>query len=141
MKAGSASAKWFPLVLAVPLIQFLDVHAVDEEDPAAGLSIVVSERALNAAGVMHGGAFATLLDLAAYLAVLPLLDQDEQAVTHALSASYLAPVPLNERVLVRGEVLRRSRRLAFAAATMTTHAGELVAAASVTKSIVSSTRP
>lgn len=132
----TAHEKWFPLVLEVPLIEFCGAQPVDAENPAAGLSMVVSTRVLNAAGVMHGGAFATLLDLAAYLAVLPLLKPDEQAVTHALSASYLGGVHLDETVTVRGEVLRRTRRLAFTTASMTAANARLVATASVTKSII-----
>ena len=45
---GSAVARWFPLVLTVPLIELLGARPLDDDDPAAGLSVVVNDRALNA---------------------------------------------------------------------------------------------
>jgi uncharacterized protein (TIGR00369 family) len=134
----SAAARWFPAVLDVPLIRFLGAQAIDPDDPAAGLLLDVGETAVNAAEVMHGGTFATLLDLAAYLAVLPVLEPSEQAVTHAFSAAYLGAVVTGSTVRVRGEVLRRTRHLAYTTAQMMEQGGRLVATASVVKSIIPS---
>jgi acyl-coenzyme A thioesterase PaaI-like protein len=55
---------WFQRVLEVPLIAFLGPKPVDPKNPAAGVSLLVTEQALNAAGVLHGGVIATVLDLA-----------------------------------------------------------------------------
>ena len=126
---------WFPLVFEVPLIRFLEATPVDPGDPTAGLSFVVTEKTLNAAGALHGGVLGTVLDLAAYLSVLPTLGRGEQAVTHAISASYLAGSEIGETLVARGELLRRTHRLAFTSASVT--AGErLIASAQVTKSIL-----
>ena len=128
---------WFPLVFEVPLIQLLAAAPVDAEDPTAGLSFVVTEKTLNAAGALHGGVLGTVLDLAAYLSVIPTLGPGEQAVTHAIAASYLTGSELGETLVARGQLLRRTRRLAFTSSAVT--AGDrLVATASVTKSIVGS---
>jgi uncharacterized protein (TIGR00369 family) len=121
--------------LEVPLLTFLGAQAENPRDPTAGLSLVITEHALNAASVLHGGVIATMLDLAAYLTVLPTLGRSEQAVTHAFSASYLAAATPGERVVARGALLRRTRQLAFVSVSMTT-ADRLLAVASVTKSIV-----
>jgi uncharacterized protein (TIGR00369 family) len=131
----SGAMAWFPRVIDVPLITFLGAEPEDPDDPTAGLSMVITDQALNAAGVLHGGVIATVLDLAAYLAVLPTLGDSEQAVTHSFSASYLSAAAAGETVLVKGAVLRRSRHLAFTSVSMTS-AERLVAVASVTKSIV-----
>ena len=126
---------WFPLVFEVPLIKFLEASPVDPADPTAGLSFAVTEKTLNAAGALHGGALGTVLDLAAYLCVLPTLGRGEQAVTHAISASYLAGGEVGETLVARGQLLRRTRRLAFTSASVT--AGDrLIATAQVTKSIL-----
>lgn len=136
MSRSSASGlEWFPLVMDVSLVTFLGAAPVDANDPAAGLSLVVGDTALNAAGVLHGGAIATILDLAAYLAVLPTLSGAEQAVTHAFSAAYLSATAAGDTVIAKGSVLRRARHIAFISATAA--CGErLIATASVTKSIV-----
>jgi uncharacterized protein (TIGR00369 family) len=126
---------WFPLVMAVPLVTFLGARAVDPDDPAAGISLVVGDNALNAAGVLHGGAVAALLDLAAYLAALPALHASEQAVTHAFSATYLSATRPGEELVATGVLLRRARHVMFMSATMRA-TDQLVAVASVTKSVV-----
>jgi uncharacterized protein (TIGR00369 family) len=131
----SGAMGWFRRVLEVPLITFLGASPEDPDDPSAGLSMVITDHALNAAGVLHGGVIATILDLAAYLAVLPTLGEAEQAVTHSFSASYLSVTTAGETVVAKGSVLRRSRHLAFTSVSMTSDE-RLVAVASVTKSIV-----
>jgi uncharacterized protein (TIGR00369 family) len=126
---------WFPRVFDVPLIALLGARPVDGKDPAAGLSLVVTENTLNAGGALHGGVLGTVLDLAAYLSVIPTLGRGEQAVTHAIAASYLAGSEVGETLIARGQLLRRTRRLAFSSATV--RAGDrLIATATVTKSIL-----
>lgn len=127
--------EWFPLVFDVPLIDLIAAKPVDPGDPDRGLSFVVTEQVLNAGGVLHGGVLGTVLDLAAYLSVLRTIGRGQQAVTHALAASYLAAARPGETLVATGSLLRRSRNLAFTAATVTS--GErLIATASVTKSII-----
>lgn len=126
---------WFPLVFDVPLITLIGAVPVDSDDPSAGLAFEITEQTLNAAGALHGGVLGTALDLAAYLSVLPTIGPGQQAVTHAISASYLAGAEVGATLFARGELLRRTRRLAFTSATITC-GDRLIATASVTKSIV-----
>jgi acyl-coenzyme A thioesterase PaaI-like protein len=76
-----------------------------------------------------------LLDVAAYLALLPHLTDQEHAVTHDQSVSLLRPVSAGRRVEVRGSVLRRGRAVAFLRAEATVD-GVLVATGQVTKTVV-----
>jgi len=115
---------------------FLGVELVDEEAPTAGISMPAGERTVNAVGYLHGGAISTVLDVAAYLSLLPELGDDEEAVTHNLSVSYLEAVKGSTRLTAIGSVVRHSRRLAFVTAELRDQA-DLVATAQVTKSIVS----
>lgn len=124
----------FDRALAVPLLAFLGVAANDASDPRAGLHFIVGRDSLNAADALHGGAIATALDVAAYLAVLPDLEDSEEALTHAFSASYIAGAAEGERVEARASVLRRGRHLAFVSGELQTD-DRLLATASVTKSI------
>jgi uncharacterized protein (TIGR00369 family) len=123
--------------LSVPLLKLLDASLINAEDPAAGVAMRVTERALNAVDTLHAGVIATLLEITAYLALLPSLGSDEEAATHAFSASYLRAGHLGDVLRCTATVIRRSRRLAFVSAELAGN-GELLATASVTKSILRS---
>ncbi len=126
---------WFPLVFDIPLINLIGARPLDPGDPRAGLSLTVTKATLNAAGVLDGGVLGTVLDLAAYLSVIPTIGPGQQAVTHAMASSYLASTGVGEVLVARGQLLRRTRKLAFASSSVVV--GErLIATASVTKSIV-----
>jgi acyl-coenzyme A thioesterase PaaI-like protein len=120
--------------LAVPLLEFLAVSPVEEGNPASGLSLMPKGNVLNALGAPHAGALSTVLELAAYLALLPQLEDDEEAVTHQFSAFYLARAEGEAALIAKGDVLRRTRNLAFVSVNL--RQGErLLATAQVTKSI------
>jgi len=90
--------------------------------------------ALNAVDALHGGVIATVLDVAAYLAVVPHLSSREDAVTIAFAASYIAPARPDEQLRASGSLIRRTRGLAFASAELRGDSG-LLALANVTKVI------
>ncbi|SDY18233.1 uncharacterized domain 1-containing protein [Modestobacter sp. DSM 44400] len=122
-------------VLDIPLHRFVGVELLDPADPPAGIWFPVGVSAQNQVRLLHGGVVTALLDVAAYLALLPHLTADEHAVTHDQSVSLLRPVPADRRVEVVGTVLRRGRAVAFLRAEATVD-GTLVATAQVTKTVV-----
>jgi uncharacterized protein (TIGR00369 family) len=122
-------------VLDIPLHRFLGMDLRDAANPSAGVWFPVAEPAQNQAALLHGGVVYTFLDVASYLALLPLLSDDEHAVTHDVTVSLLRPVAAGKRVDITGTVLRRGRAVAFMRAEATVE-GEIVAAGQVTKSIV-----
>jgi uncharacterized protein (TIGR00369 family) len=122
-------------VLDIPLHRFLGMQLRDPAEPSAGIWFPVDRPAQNQAEVLHGGVVYTLLDVAAFLALLPQLSDQEHAVTHDLSVSLVRPVPAGTRVDVTGSVVRRGRAVAFLRWEATVD-GTVVAAAQVTKSVV-----
>ena len=122
------------VALSAPLLQFLGISSVDEGDPTSGLSLMPQGNALNALGAPHAGALSTVLELAAYLALLPQLADGEEAVTHQISASYLARAEGGAALIGNGDVLRRTRHLAFVSTSLRQE-DRLLATAQVTKSI------
>ncbi len=122
-------------VLEIPLHRFLDITLADPDRPVAGIVLPAEEPALNNAGVLHGGVLTALLDVASYLAVLPVLARGENAVTHDLTASLMSPVAPGARVQIAGTILRRGRRVVFLR-TEATVGSVVVAAGHVTKTIV-----
>jgi uncharacterized protein (TIGR00369 family) len=129
------SAARVQAVLDIPLHRFLGVELLDPTKPSAGIWFLVAGAAQNQKNVLHGGVVTALLDVAAFLALLPHLRPDEHAVTHDLSVSLLRPVSAERRVELTGTVLRRGRAVAFLRAEATVD-GQVVAAAQVTKSVV-----
>jgi uncharacterized protein (TIGR00369 family) len=120
--------------LAVPLLRFLNVVLADPVEGIWSITLVPSSSALNALNALHGGVIATLLDVAAYLAVVPQLAEGEDAVTIAFAASYVAAAGPNDQLRTTGCFIRRTRHLAFASAELRGESG-LLALASVTKAV------
>ena len=135
MPSDSVLAARVQAVLDIPLHRFLGMELRDPGEPAAGIWFPVAPPAQNQAAVLHGGVVYTLMDVAAFLALLPSLSDAEHAVTHDLTVSLLRPVSADARVDVTGTVLRRGRAVAFMRAEATVD-GQVVAAAQVTKSVV-----
>lgn len=135
MPSDSATDPRVQAVLDIPLHRFLGMELRDPADPSAGVWFPVAAPAQNQAALLHGGVVYTFLDVASYLALLPLLSDEEHAATHDVAVSLLRPVSADKRVHVTGTVLRRGRAVAFMRAEATVD-GEIVAAGQVTKSIV-----
>ena len=122
-------------VLEVPLHRALGLRLADPDDPVAGLEIEVGEMAANTTGVLHGGLVPLLLDVSAYLAVIPLLRPGTNAVTHSAGASLARAVPLGATVRFTGQVDRAGRTLVFCSARAL-HDGRVVATGQIVKSFV-----
>ena len=133
---GTALAERAALALAVPLVAALDVRLLDETDPTAGVWFEVADGiAGNGAGGVHASVLGAVLELSAYLALLPQLRPDEHAVTHAVATQFLGAARRGDRVEARGVADARTGRLGFVTAAAEGPRGTL-ARAQVTKSIV-----
>ena len=89
---------------------------LDAADPPAGVVFSVTGLAANGVGGLHSGALSGVLELAAYLALLPELAPHEHAVTHATATQLFSAALDGEDVVVVGALERRTRRLAFVSA-------------------------
>lgn len=90
---------------------------IDREQSGEGVCTVtgqVETRHLNINAVVHGGVYATALDTAMGAAVVSLLKPDETTATTSLYVEFLRAARKGDRLVARGEVLRRGRHLAFA---------------------------
>ena len=122
-------------ILEIPLHRFLGLRLGDPQDLTAGLLLDVTGPTLNQARLLHGGIVSALLDVAAFLALVPSLSAGEHAVTHEISVQLLRPVPEGAQVCFRGEVLRAGRQVVFLRAEGRVD-GRIAASAQVTKSRV-----
>lgn len=123
-------------VLEIPLHLFLNIALGAPQRPEAGVLLPVEEPALNNVEVLDGGVVSALLDVASYLALLPLLADGEHAVTHDMTVSRIRPARRGAVLQLGGTVARKGRSVVFLRAEARV-AGEVVATAQVTKALVS----
>lgn len=100
-------------VLDVPLLRFLGARFDGWHEERAAVSLLVGPDALNANDRLHGGVICTLLDVTAYLALLPTLTPPETAVTHNMNTSFFAAASLNDAMRFEARVVHRGRSIAF----------------------------
>ena len=139
MSAENAGLLWRQThageVKALPLHRFLGLRLREEAEPAAGVTLAVAEASSATTG-LHGGVLGVVLDVAATLALMPLLSVHEVPVTIAETVALISGAGLGDRIDVEGRVLRRSRHVALLSA-VARRGDELIAEAQITKSIKS----
>ena len=121
-------------VLDIPFHRWLGIRLADPANPPAGIVLPVAGPALNNVALLHGGIVGALLDVAAYLRLLPQLAPDENAVTHDATTSLLRSVAEGAEVHLRGTLVRKARSVVFLRAEATVD-GAVVAMAQVTKTL------
>lgn len=114
---------------------FFGVELLDATRPSLGVWLTATSLLEGRNGTLHGGVVPLLLDGAAYLALSPLLADDEDAVSHDLHFSLLRGVRVGERIELRGSVVKKGRTLAFLEAVASVD-GRVVATARITKSLI-----
>lgn len=115
------------------LNELLGIEVVESDEEGATAVMEVDDRQLNRGGTVHGGAIATLVDVAMGAAVFQGTDDDERPVTVEMKVNYLEsgePGSLTAKARVRrrgkrftvleAEVVQEDRVLAFATASFTT---------------------
>ena len=122
-------------VLDIPLNRHLGI-VFDSYVYGVATSHFVGTPALGAFdGKLHGGVLSVLFEAAAFLALAPLLQDTQHAVTHDLHVSLMRPVPIGARCDLTARVMRSGRTLVFL--EVSAHVdGKLVASGRITKSIV-----
>jgi uncharacterized protein (TIGR00369 family) len=98
-----------------PLIDFLDMEAVEFERGRAVFASTPKEHHYSVLGRVHGGVISTLLDTALGCALQTTLEPGVGYATTELSVNFVRPVDESTgRVIVTGEVLHVGRNLATA---------------------------
>jgi uncharacterized protein (TIGR00369 family) len=112
MSNGYTLDQYNAWVLSHPFHRFAGLELVHQQPGKAWCRFEVSPSLVNLAGMLHAGVLYGLMDAACYLAVLPLLEEGEQAGTVDLHASVLHAAPQGARIALRAEILRRGAHLA-----------------------------
>jgi uncharacterized protein (TIGR00369 family) len=106
----------------------LERYGVDGEDLGwVSGSFQPSELACNPHGTVQAGVHALLLDAAMNFAInAALAGRDRTQGTIEMSTELMRPALLGERYVLRGDVVRLTRQIAFAEATLAGEQGKLI---------------
>ena len=125
-KVSSAQLKRIQKALGtVPFAKLLGLELEDIGGGTATLALQVRKELTQNAGVVHGGALASLIDTATAFAILSLLPPKERVTTVDLTISYLRPVSKG-RLRAVAKVVRAGRRLFVVSAEVIDENGNLV---------------
>jgi uncharacterized protein (TIGR00369 family) len=117
----------------VDLGALLGIEVTRSSEDSATATVTVDDRHLNRGGTVHGGAIATLVDIAMGAAVFAGGDDDERPVTIEMKLNYLdagrvgrleAVASVRRRgsrfTVLEAEVIQHERVVAFATGSFTT---------------------
>lgn len=124
-------------VLNHPYHRFAGLELVHQEPGKAWCRFEVNANSISLSATLHSGVLYGLLDATSQLALLPMLEQGEHAVTIDFHVSIVRSVPPGARVALRAEVVRKRSSMAFLrceAQTVEDAAGT-VAIATITKAL------
>ncbi|GAA2626095.1 PaaI family thioesterase [Actinomadura fulvescens] len=128
---------------STPLHELLGLEIVEIGDDHALLSMPVREQAFNSTGNLHGGAIATLIDVAAGTAAARgsgFEPGKNSLVTADLHVRYLGR-PHGDQVYARAEVLKAGRQLVIVECRVTDGEDRIIAAADFSMMLVPLRRP
>lgn len=109
-----------------PYLQLLDMEMTVLELGRCRLEMDVSRKHLNPFGGLCGGAFASMLDVAAYWCMYPQLPADMGATTLDLQINYLRAVN-SGRIACEARVTKPGRSIILCQADITDEQGRLLA--------------
>jgi acyl-CoA thioesterase len=115
----------------VPYAHLLGIEIVRLERGEATLALGSRPELMRMAGIMHGGALASLMDSASAFAALTIIGADAHTVTVDLTLHFLRPVT-EGLVEARARVLRAGRRIITVSIEATNADGKSVATALTT---------
>jgi acyl-CoA thioesterase len=111
----------------LPFHDLIGLEIVVASAGGSELRLVVDERHLRDAGIVHGGLFATLLDAGVGLAARSSSPAADRLVTAQLNLNFVRPSVPGDVLTVRGEVLHSGRTSVVARAEVRDASGRLMA--------------
>ena len=120
------------LVNECPYFELLSMKIVDVGIGFSVLEMDLAKKHMQPFGIAHGGAFASIIDAAAFWAVFYEIDDPDTGVTTVdLKLNYLAPA-VSGRLIARGRQIKLGKTLGYADVAVTAENGKLLAHGSST---------
>lgn len=98
------------VITSAPFINLIGVKLEKVERGSVKVCIEDCEQLKQQAGIVHGGAIASLLDTSAALSVISLLDEGQFTTTIDLTIHYLRPISKG-KIMAIGKVIRAGRKV------------------------------
>jgi uncharacterized protein (TIGR00369 family) len=98
--------------LAVPVHRFLGVELMSLAPGEARCQIIIGENAATPSNTLHGGVLSLVLEIAAYAALMPMIDADKIPTTIDFHNQPMRSVALGDKLEIVAKVLRHGRRTA-----------------------------
>jgi uncharacterized protein (TIGR00369 family) len=125
------------LLASIPFDQMLGIRLVRLHSGGLTLACEMRPELANAVGALHGGVTASLVDVAAGVAVTRHIGRPRSVTTVELKVNYLRPVR-EGKVLARAHLVRVGKTLCTARVDVVDSRKELIAVGLVTYMIVQS---
>ncbi len=109
-----------------PYFKLLSIAVQEIGQSYSIMTAEVSEKHFTPFGGIHGGAYASMLDSAAYWAAYASVDEDAGMTSLDLSVNMLAPAKDGE-LHIRGELIRAGRTISLTEASIYNSDGRLLA--------------
>jgi uncharacterized protein (TIGR00369 family) len=106
--------------------RLLGIEIDSMENGTARLGVEVTEKLLQLAGIMHGGAIATLIDTAVAMAIVSASEPNSKFTTVELKVNYLRPLK-EGRVVAEARLIQNGRRIIVAECDVFDAQGKLAA--------------
>ena len=116
-----------------PYVGHLGIQLIDMQPDVATLRLPFAESLITIGTTMHGGAIASLIDIAAMVAAWAddSMPENMRGTTVSLSVTYLAPAE-HEDIQATARVLRRGRSLVYLDVEVQSVSGKSIARGLVT---------
>lgn len=101
------------IVFSLPFHRFCGISLVSQEPGKSVVHMPINDNTGNVNGVLHGGVLYAMIDVAAFLALVPLFAPGETAVSHDVHVSVMRPIPKGATLELRAAVRRRGKSIAF----------------------------
>lgn len=118
-----------------PYYKYLNIEIAEFNETGCVAKMKAGDNHLNALGNIHGGALASLADVACGASLLVLLDAQSAVVAQNIMVNYL--LPANKGMLTaKGRIIHKGNRSGVLEADIFNEAGEKVAHAQTTHVII-----
>jgi uncharacterized protein (TIGR00369 family) len=112
-RPAASAAELTRRVLDLPLHRMLGLHLTQQEPGVAVAGFAATLNTLGPMEALHVGVVHALMESVCLLAVIPLLQPGEYAVTHDFHASVMRPIPGGQAVELRAKVQRQGKNVIF----------------------------
>lgn len=120
------------LINQCPYFELLSMKIVEVGIGFSVLEMELGNKHLQPFGIVHGGAFSSIIDAAAFWAVFYEIDDPDTGVTTVdLKLNYLAPA-ISGRLVARGRQIKLGKTLGYADVEVTSDSDKLLAHGSST---------